>query len=189
MIINKLKSNKGVTVLELVIAAFITGIIAVAAFNFYARMHAQSEAQNDISDIQLACRNSIIDIKKTARMAGYKIWPHNAYEISSDTLALYMRGSQPVDTIRYYLASMADSGGASFDVSTRSTFRLMKKINSAAAETFADYITRIGYSMPDTSTLVVTISAESAHQDPDYHLNGGYHTYTLTEKINLRNVN
>lgn len=189
MIIHKFKFNNGVTVIELMIAAFITGIVAIAAFNFYARMHTQSEAQNDISDIQLVCRNSMIEMKKMARMAGYKMGDHNAYEISGDTLSLYMRGSQPVDTIRFYLTSMADTSGGDINGESRNIFNLMKKVNSGQPEIFADYLTAIRYSMPDTSTLIITIVAESAHQDLDYHQNGGYHTYTLTEKVNLRNVN
>jgi Tfp pilus assembly protein PilE len=189
MIKNKLKSIKGVTVLELVIAAFITGVIAIAAFNFYARMHIQSEVQSDLSDIQLICRNSMDEMKKMARMAGFKVGSHNAYEISNDTLSLYMRGSQPVDTIRYYLSSMPSPGGGGMDINTRSTFHLMKKINSGTAEIFADYITQLSYSTPNTSTLVISISAETAHKDLDYNQNGGYHTYSLTDRVYLRNVN
>jgi hypothetical protein len=186
MIIQKIKSSKGVTLAELLIAAFITGIIAVAAFDFYAKMHVQSETQSEVSDIQLVCRNSLLDMKKMARMAGFKVGAHKAYEISGDTLSLYMNGSQPVDTIQYFLMPMSDSGAV--DPAARPVYWLMKKVNSGSPEIYADYLKRISYSTPDSTTMIISITAESAHQDLDYHNNNGYHSYTLTEKVKLRNL-
>jgi prepilin-type N-terminal cleavage/methylation domain-containing protein len=188
MIIEKIRSNKGVTFIELMIAALITGIIAVAAFNFYGKMQGQSVVQSDVSDIQLICRNSVLEMKKMARMAGFKVGLHPAYEISGDTLSLYMHVSQPVDTVRYFLAPMA-SPNPDDDGNTRAIFSLMKQVNSSRPVLFADYLTQLTYANPDSSTLMITVTAETSHRDLDYHTNNGYHQYTLTEKINFRNIN
>ncbi|MCH7879772.1 MAG: prepilin-type N-terminal cleavage/methylation domain-containing protein, partial [candidate division Zixibacteria bacterium] len=64
---NRLRSQRGVSLIELLIAVLLTGIVTSAAFQFYASMHIESEAQFDKSEIQHVCRVSLAELKKTLR--------------------------------------------------------------------------------------------------------------------------
>ena len=102
--LKKLKNSGGFTLLEVLIASIITGVITAAAFQFYVRIHSQAEAQYDLSEAQHLARASLHDIKKTLRMAGYKLpTGHEPFTVSGDSLIVYMQGTQPVDTIIFAL--------------------------------------------------------------------------------------
>ncbi|MEW5923091.1 MAG: prepilin-type N-terminal cleavage/methylation domain-containing protein [Candidatus Zixiibacteriota bacterium] len=186
----KLRNNKGYTIAELLIAMFITGVLAAAGFEFYISMHNQTLAQEEISDMQQASRASLQDITRTLRMAGYKIGSHDPYAINGDSLYIFFNGTQPVDSVLYYLADYSESelaGMASFPTGS-TPHKLMKKVNSATAELFADYITDVTFTAINSSTVQVTIDVQAAQPDEDFVDNGGYRTFTALETVNLRNV-
>lgn len=186
----KLRNNRGYTIAELLIAMFITGILAAAGFEFYISMHNQTLAQEEISDMQQASRASLQDITKTLRMAGYKIGAHAPYRINGDSLLIFYSDTQPVDTIMYYLEDYTSAELLSMPTfpTGSSPHKLMKKVNSTAAELFADYITDVTFIAVNASTVQVTIDVQAAQPDEDFVNNGGYRTYTALETVNLRNV-
>ena len=98
-----IKNARGFTLIEVLIAALITGIIATASFQFYAKVGHQSEVQYDVSEMQNICRICIYDIRKTLRSAGYMVGTHAPYEINNDTLSVYYSDTQPVDTTLFFL--------------------------------------------------------------------------------------
>lgn len=186
----RLRNNRGYTIAELLIAMFITGILAAAGFEFYISMHNQTLAQEEISDMQQASRASLQDITKTLRMAGYKVGSHVPYAINGDSLYIFYNGTQPVDSVLYFLADYTSDELAGMSAfSTGSTpHKLMKQVNSAAAEVFADYITDVTFTAINSSTIQVTINVQAAQPDEDFVTNGGYRTYSALETVNLRNV-
>lgn len=67
---NILNSNKGFSLVELLIALFLTGIVSTAALNFYVDEHNSMLAQRNVSDMQQNLRVCMEEITMRARNAG-----------------------------------------------------------------------------------------------------------------------
>ena len=184
------RCQRGISVLELLIATLITGVMTTAAFQFLVTMQNQSEAQQNLSEAQLLCRNSLMDIKKNLRMAGYKITGHPAYEVKGDTLAVYVSQSQPIDTILYFLREFNEGEYASMPdlPEGRQVYRLIKQTNSDPADEFADYILNVQYDLTDPSNVIVRVTTQSPRPDEDYAFFNGYRSYSLSERVKIRNA-
>ena len=185
-----LKNCRGLSLLELLIAALITGIMTTAAFRFYSQMHVQSETQYEISEIQLMARASMSEMRKTLRMAGYKITGHPFYEINGDSLSIYYSDTQPVDTVIYFPQEFTASDYLEYPGLPAGTkmYRLMKKINSAPPAIFTDFIEDISFAAFNAANVDISITAHTSRSDDSYDLNYGYRTFSLTERVNVRNA-
>jgi hypothetical protein len=188
--LSKLRSQRGVSIVEILLAAFLTGLIVAAGMEFYSEMSGQSTVQVDLSNAQLICRNSLQDIKKSLRMAGYKVGSHAPYEINGDTLSVYVSQTQPVDTITYYLLEFTD---AQYSVcpnlpAGRRLWKLMRSFNSNSAEILSDYVTGIEYTVLDSANVIVQIGSQTEHSDESLEAGNGYRTYSLVERVSIRNL-
>lgn len=189
-ILKKRNNQAGFSILEVLIAAIITGIIASSAFSFYTKMSEQAEHQFDVSEMHQLCRTSLYDIRKSLLQAGFKLTAHPAYEVKGDTLAVYYSDTQPVDTILYYLLEYNDAEYAAIADLPQShqLFKLYKKVNGEAPALFADYLTGIIYNQVDAANMIVSISVHSLRKDDSYQPNDGFRTYNVSERINIRNI-
>ena len=189
-ILKKRNNQAGFSILEVLIAAIITGIIATSAFSFYIKMSEQAEHQFNVSEMHQLCRTSLYDIRKTLMQAGFKLTAHPAYEVKGDTLAVYYSDTQPVDTILYYLEEYTDAEYAAIADLPQShqLFKLYKKVNSDAPALFADYIVDIIYNQVDAANMIVSISVHSLLKDDSYQPNDGFRTFRVSERINIRNI-
>jgi prepilin-type N-terminal cleavage/methylation domain-containing protein len=187
----KRKNNQlGFSMIEVLIAAAITSIIATSAFRFYTKMHEQSEHQYNVSEMHQLVRTSLYDIRKTLMQAGFKVPGHAPYEIKGDSLAVYYSETQPVDTILYFLEEYTDVEYAALPdlPGTHRLYKLYKKVNSDAATVFADYVVGIDYNQVDAANIIVSMGVHALRKDDSYQPNDGYRTYRLSERINIRNV-
>ncbi|MCH9024670.1 MAG: hypothetical protein IH931_04980 [candidate division Zixibacteria bacterium] len=189
-ILKKRNNQVGFSILEVLIASIITGIIATSAFSFYAKMSEQSEHQFNVSEMHQLCRTSLYDIRKSLMQAGFKLTGHPAYEVKGDTLAVYYSDTQPVDTILYYLVEYNDAEYAAISdlPGTHRLYKLYKKVNSDAPALFADYVMGIIYNQVDAANMIVSIGVHSLLKDDSYQPNDGFRTYRVSERINIRNV-
>jgi type II secretory pathway pseudopilin PulG len=188
---HKFISRRGISLIEMMVALAMTGFIATASFQFYAHMHGQAEAQIDLSEAQHLARNTMHEIRKTTRMAGFKLSGHDAYTISGDSFYVFAQLTQPVDTVLYYLDPFTDDEREEMYELPEGqiVYKLMKQVNSDDPMEFADLLNTVTYTVIDTSTLSVTVTAQTPRSDEDYDINNGYRTFTLTERIHMRNVN
>ena len=188
--VKRLRCSRGFTVLEVIIAALITGILAAASFRFYSSMHNQTETQYEVSETQHQCRASLNDIKKTLRQAGFKLTTHPDLEINGDTLAVYFSETQPVDTVLYYLEEFDDYEYYRVPdlPEGQQLFKLMKKTNSSAAQIYTDFIRTIDFEWVDSRTMQITVTAQVSKKDDTFEENEGFRTWTLDEQVTLRNV-
>jgi len=188
--LDRLKNSRGFTILEVMIAALITGILATASFRFYTSMHNHTETQAEVSDVQHLCRSSVHEIKKTLRLAGFKLTTHNAIEINGDSLAIYYSDTQPVDTVLYFLEEFNDY--EYWKVKNlpegQVLYKLMKKENSADAVICTDFIRDIDFQVVDSKTMEITVMAQVSKQDETFEENGGFRTWSLAEQVTLRNI-
>jgi len=182
--------QSGYSILEVLIAALITALLAASGFQFYTKMHGQSETQYNVSEMQQLARSSLYDMRKSLLQAGFKLTGHIPYKISGDTLAVYYSVTLPVDTIQYYLVEFTPDEYAKVPdrISGIKLYKLVKKVNSEAAAIFADYITGINFKQLDAANIVVTLNVQAMRKDDSYKANSGFRIYTLTERINVRNV-
>jgi hypothetical protein len=187
---NVTNCQRGYSILEVIIAALITGVLTTASISFYTKIHEQSETQYNVSEMQQLCRTSLYDIRKTLLQAGFKISGQEPYVIAGDTLRVYYNGIQPIDTIQYFLVEFTPAEYA--DVpdlpSGNQLYKLVKKTNSDSATVFADFVTDINYNQLDSANMVVTISVQALRSDESYAPNDGFRIYSISERIKLRNV-
>ena len=153
-------------------------------------MHGQSETQFNVSEMQQLARSSLYDMRKSLLQAGFKLSGHIPFRISGDTLAVYYSVTLPVDTIQYYLVlfTPAEYAAAPDRDPSVPLYKLVKKVNSAAAAIFADYVTDINFNQIDAANIIITINVQAMHSDEDFATNNGYRNYSISERINVRNV-
>ncbi len=185
-------NESGFTLLELLIAVLITGILAASAFQFYVTMHQQVITQQEISDMQQVCRSSLQEIGKTLRMAGYMLPTHPAWDTNGCSLSVYISTGtiDEADTVMYFLQEFSDTEYVAVPnlATGQKLYKLMKQENSNAPETFADFITSIDFVPIGTTEMAVTVQVQTTKDDESFSTNDGFRTFTNTERVNMRNV-
>ena len=184
------RNQIGLTLIEVMIALLLTGILATAAFKFFTQVSHQAGVQLDISEMQTLCRASMEDIRKTVRSAGYMV-DGPAYEIHACSLRVFYSATKPVDTTLYYLREYTDSEYQSIPgmAADLHVFKLMKQVNSEDPAIYADYITDMSFKQIDAANLLISITTQVPREDFTYANNEGFRTYTLTERVNVRSMN
>lgn len=171
----KIKDEKGMTLVELLIAVLLTFIVGSAALEFYASQHNQWLAQTDISDMQQNVRALIDELSRNIRSAGYGIMAgHPSIRVTPDTLTIFRKDSTKIDTIQYYI-SFADTLHP----------HLMKKINQDPASVFAEDIESVQF-VQSGALITVTLVARQGRRDPEY-AGDGYRRRTLIARAEVRN--
>ena len=94
-ILTKIGQQRGVSLLEVLIALAVTGIITLAVFKAYITQHKNYMTQDDITEIQQNARVVIDELSRHIRMAGNKL-PHGLQAITPsntnpDTITLTYR--------------------------------------------------------------------------------------------------
>ena len=181
-----LRHSAGYTIMELLVALVLTGIVAAAGFSFYVSMHNSALTQEDISNMQHTARSSLQEIAKTLRMAGYELAGHAAYRISGDSLYVFFSDPQPVDTVLYYLQENT-ALGVNAPNGWKPMF-LMKKVNNQPAAVFSDVVRSITYTVIDSANVQVSIEAQTAKSDESWDEDSGYRSFTATERVTIRNL-
>ena len=87
---DNMANTKGFTILELLIAALLAGVITTAAMSLYLTQHKQLLVQDGITDMQTSLRAATSELVSKVRMAGYKVPdsepPIVAWNTNPDTL-------------------------------------------------------------------------------------------------------
>lgn len=185
-----LKNIKGVTLIEILIAMFITGLISAAGFSFYIQMHNSALTQEEISDMQNSSRASLEEICKSLRMAGFKIGGHPAYRINGESLYVFSSITKPVDTILYFLQDYSEGELAMADslpMALRPR-KLMIQTNNGHPEVYADNIRTMQFRPVGTCAIQVSLTVQPLKADMVYLDNRGYRMHTATERVKLRNL-
>jgi hypothetical protein len=103
----RLRSERGLTVVELLIGTLIAVAIGAATFEFYQAQHELYQAQVDIVERQGNLRFAADDLARQVRRAGYLVNGGDLFRVSAayDTLEIFIGNdaSLSVDTVRYYI--------------------------------------------------------------------------------------
>ena len=123
--IRKLKAIGGVTLVELLIAFIITGVISAAMFKIYINQHHAWMIQDRIIEMEQNARAAIDELTRQLRMAGYELPnglpPLEAHDTNPDTIVLHYNGnagcSAPIDKPMPQPSAELDCTGPGSDVS------------------------------------------------------------------------
>jgi prepilin-type N-terminal cleavage/methylation domain-containing protein len=187
----KLRSCRGFTFIELLIALGLTSIITFAALQFYTSLNQQSISQQEMADIQQVNRACLEEISTALRSAGYGLSTHPAYEVAGDSLFVYLQKDHPVDTIAYFLEEFTSDEYLELmgeNTSATSVYKLMRKMNSDTAQVFADYLTDMRITVINSKLVAVTLETQSSRPDDTYPQNNGYRRFTNTDRVVIRNI-
>jgi Tfp pilus assembly protein PilW len=173
----KIKSESGFTIIELLIAALLTGIITFAAMDSYLNQHQQFLAQEQVADIQQRARAILDQVSFDIRQGGFNIPDTLAAMVvysngnGPDTLAVAHHG----DLIEYYIDD-SDTTHPSF----------MRSVNGNA-QIFADNIEGFEITVLAGNLVDVEVTARSDKVD-DFTAHD-YRRRTYSSRVKLRNIN
>lgn len=127
-----LASVRGVSLVELLIAALAFGVVSMGALSFYRSQHSQYVQQADVSNMQQNLRVVMVELASQIRQAGYNakdFVPVQVLGSHSDMLLVRYHDGDSVRARIFYLLS--DSLGRS---------NLMTQLNGEAPQLFAEGI-------------------------------------------------
>ena len=170
-----IKNQKGMTIVELLIAALLTFVIGGVALEFYSSQHNQWLAQTDVSDMQQNARALKDELTANIRSSGYGIIAgHPRMLVTSNTLTIYRKDSTKIDTVSYYV-SAADAAHPN----------LVKQINQDTPQVFAENIESVDF-VRDGNLITVTLVAREGRRDPEL-AGDGYRRRTIVVSAEIRN--
>jgi hypothetical protein len=70
----------------------------------------------------------------------------------------------------------------------RRVHRLMKQTNSAPPDEFADFVLDVQYDLTDSSNVIVQVTTQTSRPDEDYQFFNGYRSYSISERVKIRNA-
>jgi hypothetical protein len=182
-----IQNSCGVTIVEIVIAAFI--LILIVAFTLQAFV-GQKDADNiqaQVVEAQQAAAFSLQELTVSIRNAGFQVpFGTPVYRIKPgtaghDTLILYNKNGAGVDSTRYFLDHTTDAAHPA----------LKKKLNTGSASIFAENIEDVDF-LPvgpgsPTTAKQLTISLTARTEDIDKHLND-YRRRTVSSDVVILNA-
>ena len=171
----KLNNQKGLTLVELLIGALMSLIILSAVLGFYVTQHDHWLVQEEVSDMQQNGRALLDELTRFIRKAGYGMAGQTAFRITGDTLTIFVKETGKVDTTQFYVSN-ADALHPN----------LMKKVNTQAAQLFAENIESIQF--VQTGTMIqVNLTARENTKD-DTYIGDKYRRRALQSRIKIRNL-
>jgi hypothetical protein len=170
-----LKEQKGISLVEVLLAAVLTLVIGAAALGFYVTQHNNWLAQEDVSDMQQNIRVALDEISKNVRQAGLGVPAgHPTLLAQNNVLTIFYKDSTKIDTLQYYV---------SWDDPLHP--RLVRKINSNYPQVYAEDIESIQFSQTG-KLITITVVAREGRRDPEY-TGDEYRRRTITSKAEVRN--
>jgi type IV pilus assembly protein PilW len=185
-------TESGFTLVELLIALAITGIVLGAAVNTFLAQQRSYALQEQITAMTQGTRAAMEMVTRDVRMAGYNPAGTSFDGITYDPTHLQIRADLDGN------GDTADANETIVYAYNTATQQLMRETDGSSqpiadaiqAFTF-DYLDGAGASTTTTATIRqirITITARTAKPDPRYAANGGYRTYRLTSLVTPKNL-
>ena len=119
-----LKSDRGMTLIEVLIALLMTGILTAAMFKVYVNQHHAWLIQDRVIEMQQNARAAADELSRQLRMAGYEL-PNNlppivAYNTNPDTIVIHYQSAgcnAPIDKAMPQPSAELDCTAPGADVS------------------------------------------------------------------------
>ena len=96
-----LKAEAGMTLIEILIALLITGVLTAAMFRIYMNQHESWMIQDSIIEMQQNARAAVDELSRQMRMIGYALpngmQPFVAYDANPDSILIYYKQDAACD--------------------------------------------------------------------------------------------
>jgi len=186
-----LNTKHGFSLIELITALGISGIILGAITATFISQSRSYDAQEQLNGMQQAARAAMDMITREVRMAGYDPTSADIFGIAACSATSIQILADVVDPADGLATGTNEDITYTFDDPNDQLLR--------EAETLVEDIESFNFDCLDENGLAtvtpadirqiqVTITAKTAKSDPNYTSNGGYRTFTLTSLITPRNL-
>ena len=184
--------ESGFTLVELLIAMAISGIVLGAAVNTFIAQRWSYALQEQVTEMTQGTRAAMELVTREVRMAGYNPARTSFDGITYDPTHVHIRADLNGD------GDTADADETIVYAYNTATQQIMREVDGSSqpmvdhiqAFTF-DYVDGAGTSTTTTANIRqirLTITARTAKPDPRYAANGGYRTYRLTSLVTPKNL-
>jgi Tfp pilus assembly protein PilW len=183
------KSQSGLSMVEILLASFILGAVSLSAFGFYKSQHGQYLQQADVTDAQQNLRATMDELTRQIRQAGYRVFGQDAVRCLANNTWLALR----------YHDGTAVRTQVFFPYYNTSTGRtdLMTQLDGEVMATFAEGIDSVRFTPGGTGGGTEWITVELVARSARQGFQSGYsgeevdldkHLYRrLTSTVALRN--
>ncbi len=193
MMRRSLNTEHGFSLIELITALGISGIVLAAVTATFISQSRSYDAQEQINGMQQAARAAMDMITREVRMAGYNTNTTLTFDgVTYNTTQIRVQANLDGD---------ADTGDANEDIiyAYDAVNDVITRATGGNTDTLVEnidvftfqYLNETGGATTtsgDIRQMQITITARTARSDPNYTANGGYRTYTLTSLITPRNL-
>jgi prepilin-type N-terminal cleavage/methylation domain-containing protein len=184
--------NDGFTIIELLIAMAVIGVIIGSMFSFSIAQRKYFSVQEEISEMTQNTRAAMEMISSELTMAGYSplgiVFSGIPYDVSQLQIYADLNGngalSDPNENITY-----------TYDTSSKRILRNTGSGNQPFAENIQSLVFECLDDQGNPTTVTenirqirLIISGRTSKPDPLYATNSGYRTYTLTSLVTPRNL-
>ena len=184
--------ESGFTLVELLIAMAISGIVLGAAVNTFLAQRWSYALQEHVTAMTQGTRAALEMVTREVRMAGYNPARTSFDGITYDPTQVQIRADLNGD------GDTADAHETIVYAYNPATQQLLRETDGSS-QPIADHIQAFAFDYVDgagTSTTTtahirqirITITARTATPDPRYAANGGYRTYRLTSLVTPTNL-
>ncbi len=186
-------TESGFSLIELITAIGISGIVLAAITATFISQSRSYDAQDQINGMQQAARAAMDMITREVRMAGYNTNATLTFDgVTYNATQIRVQANLDGD---------ADTGDANEDIvyAYDAVDDVITRATGGNTDTLVEnidvftfqYLNETGGATTtsgDIRQMQITITARTARSDPNYTANGGYRTYTLTSLITPRNL-
>lgn len=174
-----LEDERGFTIIELVIAAVLTIIVAGAAMEFYIMQHKTWMIEGEVAEVQYNVRASLDEIAGALRMGGYHLRNHPSFAVGSDTLIIYYRddATAKVDTMTYFIA-----------VDNSYQYNLYKQPKGEYPTVLAENVEALSLTKLGPNLIDISLTARALKSDSALIHGDGYRRRTFVTQVRLRNT-
>lgn len=186
----------GFTLLELMVSMSIGMVILAAVTTTFMSQTKIYNAQEQTNEMQQNARGILDIITRELKMAGYKPNGGSFSGITYSTTQLMVQADLNSDGAISTSSTANEQITFVYDSANQ---RITRTVGSGSAQILADNITAFNFSYLDATGAATTVSGDirqvsisvtavTDKPDPDYTLNGGYRTYTVSATITPTNL-
>jgi len=170
--------ERGMSIIELLIATILSLIVLSAALEFYVSQHKNWLMQNEVAEVQQNARVCVDEIASSLRMAGFGLpTGHPAFLIGNDSLTVYAVDGTDVDTTLYFI----------YDADPTTPY-LARQINGQWPELYSNDVEALEVTEISPRHFEIALTSRSEKPDGEFIQGDGYRRRTVTTEVLARNL-
>ena len=185
---NSIHNQRGVSIVELLVAAFIMAIVCAFTLNAFIGKKDAGNIQAEVSDAQQSATFSLTELTVAVRNAGFGVptgtrpYRIKIGTLAHDTLIVYYQNGANTDSTRYFLAHTGADAAQPC---------LKRRINNLTPQVFAENIEDVDFievgPVGALGAKSITVSLTARTESVDKHLND-YRRRTVSSNVQIANA-